>query len=143
VFRGALFLSVFLCFEGSAVTWLTVHSQLIKYLEYGSVVKGRVFSGEQLAGIYGLVHEFGTYGREFANIHGFEYYSTFRPKSGEGEVSMRCAFGVAMRARQEADERFGQWRVDSWFSGILIALTRGARLERAPSVNRRASSAET
>ena len=35
--------------------------------------------GEGYAGIYGLVHEFGTERSEFANIHVFEY-STFRTK---------------------------------------------------------------
>jgi hypothetical protein len=45
--------------------------------------------------------------------------------------TLKRAFGVAMRARQEAGKRFLQWRVDSWFSGILIALTCGERLERA------------
>ncbi len=44
---------------------------------------------------------------------------------------LKRAFGVAMRARQESGERFVQRRVDSCFSGILIALTRGERLERA------------
>jgi hypothetical protein len=39
----------------------------------------RMTLGEGYAGIYGLVHDLGTYGREFANIHGFEY-STFRAK---------------------------------------------------------------
>ena len=68
-------------------------------------------------------------------IFTFSAFQLFGPKLGQGEWrprdTLKRAFGVVMRARQESGERFVQWRVDSCFSGILIALTCGERLERA------------